>query len=227
MDWKGVSMNTYVVIDLEMCNAPKPNGAHEGYRGSEIIQIGAVKLNRNYDVIDSYRAYVKPQYTMISTRIQELTGITQEDVDTASDLEESINVFFQWLGEDKITFVSWSDCDEQQFDNEMKKKSLKLPKLEATFGSWIDCQKIFGKKIKRTSKLYNLEQALIISDISYKDGAHDALVDAHNTGLLFKKLNEPGEFKFNQYYCETEDDEHLAYGIGNLLSGMDIDKVVK
>lgn len=222
MGWGEVNMNTYIVIDLEMCNAPKPNGENEGYRGSEIIQIGAVKLNENNDVEDSYRSYVKPQYTMISTRIEELTGITQSDVDLAMNLEEAMKVFWAWVGDEKVTFVSWSDCDELQLDNEMRKKNLQIPEMKASFGSWVDCQKIFGEKVNR-KRLYNLEQALIISDISYKDGAHDALVDAHNTALLFKKLNEVGEFKFNQYYCDEGNEEHLAFGLGSLFKNVEIE----
>ncbi len=219
-------MNQYVVIDLEMCNAPKPNGNNKGYKGSEIIQIGAVKLDQNYDVVDSYRSFVQPDFTMISARIEELTGIKQADVDNGNKFLDAIADFFAWIDNEQITLVSWSDCDEIQLSNEMEKKNLSIQKLIDMQGKWVDCQKIFGEKIKRTSKLYNLEQALIISDIPYKDGAHDALVDAHNTALLFKKLNEPGEFKFNQYYCETDTDEHLAYGLGSLLSGVAIDKTV-
>lgn len=214
-------MKQQIVIDLEMCNAPKPNGEHKGYRGSEIIQIGAVKLDENYDVIDSYKAFVCPEYTMISPRILELTGIRQGDVDKASKLQESMESFFTWIGEGECTFISWSDCDEIQLSSEYRKKEMVEPRLEQTLGKWVDCQQIFGERINQ-KRLYNLEQALIISDISYKDGAHDALIDAHNTALLYKKLKSKGEFKFNKYYCEEE--EHLAFGLGSLFANVEIDE---
>lgn len=215
-------MNTYVVIDLEMCNAPKPNGENHGYKGSEVIQIGAVRLDKNHDVMDSYRAFVQPQYTMLSPRIENLTGIHQEDLVGAKVFEEAIKDFFDWVGNEATCIVSWSDCDAGQLKAEMERKGLQIPQLVKSFENWIDSQQIFSGKIKR-NKSYNLEQALIISDITYKEGAHDALVDAHNTALLFKKMMAKGEFKFNQYYCEDENEEHLAYGLAGLLSGVDLD----
>ena len=43
------------------------------------------------------------------------------------------------------------------------------------------------KIIEVNNKKYKLSEALSIADISYDDGAHDALVDAKNTARLFAK----------------------------------------
>lgn len=214
-------MKGYVVIDLEMCNAAKPNGQNFGYRGAEIIQIGAVRLDKNYDVVESYASFVQPEFTMISQRIEALTSIKMDDLEGAKFFKEAIYDFLEWLGDDEIVIVSWSDSDAGQIKAEMLKKNIQIPELDKYFASWVDSQKMFGDRIKR-DKSYNLVQALNISDIEYKDGAHDAVVDAYNTALLFKKLQSKEEFTFSRYYYKERKEESLGYDLGNLLSGVEL-----
>ena len=45
-------MNNYVVIDLEMCNTYKSTMNSKMHYSHELIQIGAVSLNENYEVND-------------------------------------------------------------------------------------------------------------------------------------------------------------------------------
>ena len=52
---------------------------------NEIIEIGAVKLDDTYKEIDSFKTYVKPGITPVTSRITNLTGITNEMVDDAPD----------------------------------------------------------------------------------------------------------------------------------------------
>ena len=53
----------------------------------EVIEIGAVKLDENFQQIGEFQCYVKPEYGEIKQHITRLTGITQEmvaDKDTFS-----------------------------------------------------------------------------------------------------------------------------------------------
>lgn len=59
---------------------------------NEIIEIGAVKLDDTYKEIDSFKTYVKPGITPVTSRITNLTGITNEMVDDAPDLR------LRWIG---------------------------------------------------------------------------------------------------------------------------------
>ena len=60
--------------------------------------------------------------------------------------------------------------------------------------------------------MYNLTEALTISGIDYEDGAHDALVDACNTAMLFVKMEtEPEMCLIDCYSSETDDDMRLTY----------------
>ena len=57
-------MSYTVVVDLEMCRVPRANKSRYHY-GSEIIQIGATALDENYEVVDGYSCYVRPEYGSI------------------------------------------------------------------------------------------------------------------------------------------------------------------
>lgn len=191
-------MSKFVVVDLEMCNVPR------GLRGSgfdwdcEIIQIGAVVVNDELELGDSYMSYVAPEFGTVDPFIEKLTGISRRDVQGAPKLKQALEDFLKWLPED-CTLVSWSDNDEYQIRRELEEKGIEVEGLEPYLDSWIDCQYTFGEKMD-ADKSYRLSEALIIADIDYDDGEHDALVDAKNTAKLFIKMEKEPELVLNPYY---------------------------
>lgn len=57
------------------------------------------------------------------------------------------------------------------------------------------------------SKKYKLSEALIIADIDYDKGEHDALVDAKNTAQLFVKMEREPVLVLNPYYSNQKEEE--------------------
>ena len=110
-------MSNYVVVDLEMC---KVNSKETDLR-HEIIQIGAVSLDENYNIIGNYMTYVSPQFGQIDRFIEGLTGIHRSDVKNAPIFKEALEQFIRWLPIDAI-LVSWSDTDLLQLDDEIYEK---------------------------------------------------------------------------------------------------------
>ena len=176
----------YVVIDLEMCNTFKSITNQKMRYRQELIQIGAVLLDNNYNVTDSFVTYVSPEFGKVDREINLLTGISKEDTQGAPTAREALTLFAEWLPEE-VTIITWSRNDEKQIRSEFARKSFDVPAIRETFGSWIDCQEIFGNKLSSRKK-YRLSEALSIADIFYDDGAHDALIDARNTARLFAKI---------------------------------------
>ena len=68
-------MDYYLVLDLEMCMVK--GSAKKKMHGmtQEIIQIGAVLLNKENHIIDEFSTYVKPEFGKLNDFISELTGI--------------------------------------------------------------------------------------------------------------------------------------------------------
>ena len=215
-------MSRYAVIDLEMCNVPKElrKGAYR--RASEIIQIGAVLLDENLEIVDEFMTYVFPEYGFVDDFIKNLTGITQKDVQGAPDLREALQTFVDWLPED-VTVVSWSMTDAIQIQREAEAKNITIGGLEEILDNWVDSQKMFAEKMHST-RCYKLSEALVAADIIYEDGAHDGLIDAHNTALLFAKMQRESELVLNTYYKKaiTGEESSSGFCLGSLLAGLDL-----
>lgn len=192
-------MSKYVIVDLEMCNVPCDKKREQLNCRNEIIQIGAVLLNESLEIYDSFKTYVTPQYGVLDSTITSLTGITNDDLFGAPDCKNALTAFMNWIPEN-ATMVAWSENDEIQLRRESKAKNINIPGLKRFLNSCIDCQKTFSD-IMFSKRSYNLVEALNISSIDYDDNAHDALVDAKNTALLFAKMEKEKnkEFKLNPY----------------------------
>ena len=220
---KGESvMCKYAVVDLEMCRVPY--GARKGkYRwANETIQIGAVLLNEALEIIDEFVTYVSPEYGFIDTYINNLTGISRSDVATAPSMESALQSFVNWVPDD-TKIVSWSNNDEIQIRHEISAKEIEVDGLEELLDCWIDCQKTFSEKM-HNERCYKLSEALVAADILYEDGAHDGLIDAYNTALLFAKMEREDEIVLNPYYKKAVSDkeETTGFTMGSLFAGLNL-----
>ena len=102
-----------VVIDLEMCMVKKR--VKKMHRNKfEIIQVGAVMLDNHYRIVGEFSSYVKPEYGSIDCFIENLTGITQAQVEIAPKLQDVLIDFMNWIGERNVIVLSWSESDRQQ-----------------------------------------------------------------------------------------------------------------
>lgn len=114
-------------------------------------------------------------------------------------------MFVNWLPSDAL-LVSWSENDENQIRKEIEAKNILVEGLNDYLDTWVDCQKTFGEKMN-AQKNYKLSEALIIADIDYDDGEHDALVDAKNTAQLFVKMEREPVLVLNPYYSNQKEEE--------------------
>lgn len=215
-------MCKYVVVDLEMCKVPKGMRGVRYRWGCETIQIGAVLLNEEFQIVDQFNSYVHPQFGDIDARIEKLTGICKLDVKDAPYMRTALEKFVAWIPEDAVV-VSWSENDEKQIRHEVDAKSIEIARLNGILERWIDCQKIFSEKMN-TERCYRLSEALIAADISFDERAHDGYVDAYNTALLFAKMSKEPKLTLNRYYQDAREEEeyHLKMSLGDLLSGFRI-----
>ncbi|SEM22135.1 Inhibitor of the KinA pathway to sporulation, predicted exonuclease [Butyrivibrio sp. ob235] len=213
----------YAVVDLEMCVVPKGYRKNRFKYRNETIQIGAVLLNENYEVVDEFNSYVKPEYGCIDSFIENLTGITEKDVAKGPAFEEALESFLDWLPADDVRCVSWSDSDPMQIIHEASEKGIADDRLEIVFANWIDCQKTFSRKMDQ-KRAYSLEEALFISNIAPEGSAHDGLVDAANTAVLFTKLETDPDYRLNEFYetARKEEVDHLSFSLGDLFAGIAI-----
>lgn len=200
-------MSSYVVIDLEMCIIPKGIQRKTFPWYGEIIQIGAALLNDRFEQVDTFKTYVSPEYGTIDRYIEALTGITNDDTRFAPPIKQALSAFMRWVPEDSF-FVSWSNTDKMQLENETACKNIAVPLLPHYLETWIDCQQLFGELLE-SKKQYGLKDALVIANIDYEEHAHDALVDACNTAKLFAKMKTEPNMELNPLY-HSEDEVTAA-----------------
>ena len=211
-------MCKYVVMDLEMCHV---SAKVPQYRNKlEIIQIGAVLLDENFEITERFNTYVAPQYGELDSYITNLTGITEKDLTDAPHCQEALAAFLAWIPEGDTKIVSWSKSDKKQIYNEAGTKEIDLTDWQPYMDTWIDAQKVFSEKMN-SSKSYGLTEALFISNITPEGTMHDGLSDAYNTAVLFRKMMTEKEFTINEYYYSVtrEETEHLSSSLGDLLKG--------
>lgn len=198
-------MSKYVIVDLEMCNVPK-GIEREAYNWrNELIQIGAVVVDESLNITDEFMTLVSPEFGVIDNFIEKLTGISRKAVQGAPKVKEALELFVNWLPSDAV-LVSWSENDESQIRKEIEAKNIFIEGLDDYLDTWVDCQKTFGEKMN-AQKNYKLSGALIIADIDYDEGEHDALVDAKNTAQLFVKMEREPVLVLNPYYSNQKEEE--------------------
>ena len=107
----------YIVLDLEW-NQPvsRDTHAYQKYGNrltSEIIQFGAVKLDQNKRIIDSFESMVQPQcYKKLHPHVKRLTSITQQAIDNAPRFPQVAEAFHRWCGKDgTYVFLTWGYDD--------------------------------------------------------------------------------------------------------------------
>lgn len=180
----------------------------------EVIQIGAVKLDKNLRICGSYQVIVKPKYyKKLHKHVSELTGITQEQMDVGTPLTVAAENFKKWCGND-FAFLTWGPDDIPMLKENFHVHSIPSEWLSNTF----DLQQIFNKQTDGASKQRSLEYAMEYFEIPQTLPAHDALNDAYFTALVAQKLNVPEGIKD----CAAADSEFLENSvIGDADAGDD------
>jgi len=99
----------YIILDLEWNGMPLY--ATGGYF-NEIIEIGAVKLDSNLSVIDTFQALVRPRvHKKLTGRVKRLTHITNDAVRAANNFNDTYADFKKWVGNEPNCFLSWGTGD--------------------------------------------------------------------------------------------------------------------
>lgn len=186
----------HIFLDFEMNPIPRKNKEAREVVQSEIIEIGAVKLDENYQQIDRYSCYVRPELNDVTRNITLLTGITNNDVKNAPLLKDALEQFLDWIGDDSVRVYSWSDSDKKQLLSECKLKGLYTDKMAKPFRRWMDFQKIYTRLVglSRRSGL-SLKNAMGTVDQDFSGAEHRAVDDAENSASLLTLVENPEAFQ--------------------------------
>ena len=176
----------YIIFDLEwnQPSTPEATITDPMYISGEIIQIGAVKLNDAFEIIDELRLFIRPTYyPKLHKRISALTHIRDRDLAEAPLFPDAFETFTSWCGEE-YAYMTWSMSDMPMLVENMLLHNIDCTRLPVCY----DIQRIFGREINRSTVRCSLDHALEILNLK-GDVAHDALHDARNTAKVCSCLD--------------------------------------
>ena len=155
----------------------------------EIIEIGAVKLNENYEIIDKFSQLIKPQIYHTMHRITaDLIHIQMNELKKGKDFLIVMKEFLEWCGEDYI-FATWGPLDLLELQRNMK--YYEMQNLSEGPIKFYDVQKLFSLGVLKDKTRKTLEFAIDYFDIEKDVPFHRAYSDAYYTAKVFKEIANP------------------------------------
>ena len=125
----------YIILDLEWDSAYFPK---EKRFINQILQIGAVKLDESFDIVDTFEQNIRSLFSgKVSGRFARLTGITTEKMLAGLPFGEAVDRYNRWAGNDTVT-MTWSDSD--LYSIKENEESL-LGGKKFAIGKYLDLQK--------------------------------------------------------------------------------------
>lgn len=147
----------------------------------KVIQVSAIKY-RGFEIVDQYNTLVNPK-RVISEEVQELTGISMEDVEDKPTEDKIVKGLLNFIGRDRL--VAHNAPFDMGFLTKMVERNKKEVGIETTeMYETVDTLTIAREILNYPS--YKLED--IKHNLGIEAKSHNALEDCRVTGELYKVL---------------------------------------
>ena len=166
---------SYVVVDLET------TGLYPD-RGSEIIEIGAVRIIENQVTEETFQTFVKPKKEL-PPEITKITGITGQELVKAPSIEEALPQFLNFIGSKLLI------AQNAKFDLSFILAAIKQTGLPPFTNNFIDTL-LISKLLFFYEREHNLDAIAQRLGIDTNVERHRSIGDCKITGLAFLKLAE-------------------------------------
>ncbi len=171
----------FIIYDLEAtCWLGRPPGYVQ-----EVIEIGAIKLNGYGEELSIFNRFVKPVVNpRLSAFCQELTSITQEQINIANTFPTVIEDFQDWIDiwDEDYLLCSWGKFDKTALISDCKLHDMEWEWLE----NHINVKNQY-KEIKGLSKHRGLRKAVEKEGFEFTGTHHRGIDDAANLVKVFNK----------------------------------------
>ncbi|MDK2563339.1 3'-5' exonuclease [Romboutsia sedimentorum] len=156
----------------------------------EIIQIGAIKLDSNFNIIDTFNSYVKPEiYKGIHPFIGKMTGITLKDVADAPSFPQAYKEFKRFISSKDPVLCVWGTGDLKELYRNITYYNLPSKTLPK---SYINIQHYASIYFDNPAgRSIGLQNAIQILELNQDKSYHNALNDAFYTAQVFIRIYNP------------------------------------
>ncbi|MBR5773588.1 MAG: exonuclease domain-containing protein [Clostridia bacterium] len=192
----------YIILDLEW------NTAYVKKIGdflNEIIEVGAVMTDSEFNVIDTFTQLIKPKYSKkLSSRVKKLTNIQNEDLQNGKPFMQVMDSFRKWMGNGDTVVCSWGDTDIRTLVSNYKlfNGANHVPFMKKYCNLQAYTQSAFNPPITNQPGLSFVAEELGIDTESLE--LHRALTDCSLTVMCVKKLHNPELLKGFIKICDAE-----------------------
>lgn len=171
----------YIAYDLEAtCWMGRPP---KGI--TEVIEIGAYKLDDFGQVVDIFSKFVQPVVNpQLSGFCKKLTSITQENVDRAEKFPKVVADFMDFceIENDDYVLCSWGPADPRLLRGDCELHDIESEWLEASINIKKQYHAIKGVKVERGLKAVTKKEGFEFTGIH-----HRAIADAENLAKIVAK----------------------------------------
>lgn len=171
---------TLLVLDLEY-NQPT----------RRIIQVGVVRVDTTQGHIEPlFESLVNPEEPL-DAYITRLTGISQEDVDSAPTQDTVLDAFWQVVKNlpGPVTLGGWGDDAAKLLRDTQRSKITPPPIIEANFMAMWDVFRLQGDH-KTSPKTRGLKAVMKHYGVTFRGSHHNALTDAWATAEVLLKMRQ-------------------------------------
>lgn len=153
----------------------------------EIIQIGAIKSDYQFNTVATFNRFVKPCiYREINTFVTDLTGINTNQLISEQPFPMVYQDFIEFIGDSDAVFCIWGMSDLKELYRNASYYKLDIRSLPQIF---INLQPYVSTHLKLGNhRLLKLQAAVELLDIATPYKFHNALYDAFYTNEILKKI---------------------------------------
>lgn len=207
----------YIVFDLEWNQSN--SGMEEEIKDIpfEIIEIGAVKLDENFQMKDKFQRLIKPKiYHEMHYFTKNLIHIKMEELENEKNFPEVMKEFLAWCGEDYI-FCTWGPIDLTELQRNMR--FYRMPPLAKEPIKYYDVQKLFSIGFEDKKARRALEHAVDVLQIEKDIPFHRAFSDAYYTAKVLSRIDVPilSNYSFDVFVTPKSKKEEVKIVFDNYM----------
>ncbi len=182
----------YIIFDLEATcwRGRPPKGI------TEIIEIGAIKVDRYGDVTGRFSKFVRPMVNPhLSGFCKHLTSITQENVDNGQKFNRVLEEFKDWgeMYDDEYILLSWGVDDSKLLANDCRLHHMNVDFVKR----YVDLKKAY-RNMKKLKFASGLKSTVKKEGFDFTGLHHRAISDAENLAKVFVKYLEDWDLFYPQ-----------------------------
>ena len=212
---KALPTGKRIVLDLEWNQCPYGKERENPRLPFEIIEIGAVKLDHDGVIEDTFRQIIKPKvYRRLHHQTRKVVTMTMEELKAGRQFPEVVRDFLAWCGDDPL-LCTWGPGDLTELQRNLEFYDM----FDALPGPILygDVQKLFALAFESKRDRRSLQYAVDFLSIKGNEEYHEALVDALYTAKVLQHI--PAELLSTAFSVDCyrtpltrEEELHLRYG---------------